>query len=29
VLGFMMPIFVLYVFIKIMRSRSFRHDLFH
>jgi len=29
VLGFMMPILVLYVFIKITRSRSLRHDIFH
>ncbi|MEP6985271.1 MAG: hypothetical protein ABI970_06730 [Chloroflexota bacterium] len=28
VFGFMVPILVLYVFIKILRSRSFRHDLF-
>jgi hypothetical protein len=29
VFGFMMPIFVLYIFIKILRSRTFRHDIFH
>lgn len=29
VFGFMMPVFVLYIFIKIMRDRMFRHDLFH
>ena len=28
VLGLMMPVFILYVFIRIMRSRSLRHDLF-
>ncbi len=28
VLGLMMPIFVLYIIIKIVRSRSLRHDLF-
>ena len=28
VFGFIVPILVLYVFIKILRSRSFRHDIF-
>jgi hypothetical protein len=29
ILGFMMPIFVLYIFVKIMRNRMLRHDIFH
>ena len=29
VMGFMMPIFVLYIFMKIITSRTMRHDLFH
>jgi hypothetical protein len=29
IFGFMMPIFVLYIFIKIMRDRMLRHDIFH
>ncbi len=29
VLGFMMPVLVLYMFIQIMRSRLLRHELFH
>ena len=29
VLGFMIPILVLYVFIQIIRSRLLRHELFH
>jgi len=29
VMGFMMPIIMLYLFIKIMRNRTLRHDLFH
>jgi hypothetical protein len=28
VFGLMMPIFVAYIFIRILRSRSLRHDLF-
>ncbi|MBI1278323.1 MAG: hypothetical protein GC179_09370 [Anaerolineaceae bacterium] len=29
VFGFMMPILIIIVFIKIMRSRLMRHELFH
>lgn len=29
VMGFTIPIIVLYLFIKIMRNRTLRHDLFH
>jgi hypothetical protein len=29
IFGFMMPILVLYIFIKVMRSRLMRHELFH
>ena len=29
ILGFMMPIFVIYIFIKLMRSRLMRHEIFH
>ncbi len=29
VFGFMMPILVIFVFIKVVRSRLMRHELFH